>query len=129
VIETLQAFRNGVVNHSGRSRELFTQFLTTWNVFTDLVPKDRDAQKLAEEIYRDYRCALHHSGSTKCTFRVGVSGPVFAFSGEDDLKINRTSLHKNLRRAFELYLKELQNPGGKDLRRNFKAKMDAICGA
>jgi hypothetical protein len=29
VIETLQGFRDGVVNHSRRSRELFTKFLTT----------------------------------------------------------------------------------------------------
>ena len=129
VIETLQGFRDGLVDHKRKSGELFTKFLTGWDVFTNCVPRDRDPQTLARQVYHDYRCVLLHSGSTKCTFRVGVSGTAFAFNGEDDVKINRTELHKNLKRAFTLYLDELQAPDGKDLRRNFKIKMDGICGA
>jgi len=129
VIETLQGFRDGLVDHTRKSGELFTKFLTGWDVFTNCVQRDHDPQTLAGQVYRDYRCGLLHSGSTKCTFRVGVSGAAFAFNGDDDVKINRTELHENLKRAFALYLDELQAPDGKDLRRNFKIKMDAICGA
>jgi len=46
VIETLQGFRDGLVDHK---------------VFTNCVPRDRDPQTLAGQVYHDYRCGLLHS--------------------------------------------------------------------
>lgn len=128
VIETLQGFYDGTPNHNGKSKELFTKFLTRWDTFEKCVPTSGDPKQLAEQVYRNYRCALHHSGATDGAFRVGVSGPVFAFKSGHEVKINRTLLHANLKCEFAAYLRELRVQEGKELRCRFKRKMDAICG-
>jgi hypothetical protein len=92
------------------------------------MPKNREPRNLAEQVYRDYRCALYHTGSTKGALRVKVRGRMFAFEDDHQVTINRTSLHKNLQREFDKYLDDLRGPGREELRRNFKTKMDAICG-
>jgi hypothetical protein len=128
VIETLQGFREGVVNHNGKSKELFTRFVLAWDAFMDCLPQNGDPEKLALRLYSDCRCALLHSGSTDNDLRVGVSGPTFKFRGAQVQWINRTSLHQKLKREFDGYLVGLRAPDGGMLRKNFKKKMDAICG-
>lgn len=129
VIETLQGFREGVKKHNGKSQELFCGFLTNWPVFTSAVPGNEDAQAFAKLVYTDCRCALLHSGSTDGLLRVGISGKAFAFGKDKSLKINRTKLHDELKTAFDAYLQELVSADARQLRVNFKKKMDAICGA
>lgn len=128
VIETLQGFREGMKKHNGKSQELFCGFLTNWPVFTSSVPEDEDVQACAKLVYTDCRCALLHSGSTDGLLRVGVTGKAFAFGKNKSLKINRTKLHDELKRAFTAYLEELVSADARQLRVNFKKKMDAICG-
>ena len=128
VIETLQGFRDGICNHNKRSKELFIKFLTQWDAFKDCLPGNGDLQTLAGQVYRDYRCALHHSGATKGAFRVLAIGPMFNFKNNDEVEINRTCLHKNLKREFDAYLADLCAPDSNDLRSNFLRKMNAICG-
>lgn len=128
VIETLQGFREGIINHNGKSKSLFIRFLTEWDVFKSCLPEPADAEKLAERVYLDCRCALLHSGATDGQLRVGVSGPAFRFNDGHVQSINRTSLHENLKRAFEGYLAGLRAADGVVLRRYFKKKMDAISG-
>ena len=131
VIETLQGFREGEIDHIGKSERLIKSFLMQWDAFTNCLPQEvapDKRNKLAERIYRGYRCALHHSGATDGALRVGISGPVFAFENARKVKINRTSLHKNLKREFEAYLGDLCAPDKSELRRKFLIKMNAICG-
>lgn len=128
VIETLQGFREGVTDHTGKSKCLFTNFLKQWGSFTECLPKTGASDNYAIKIYKAYRCALHHSGATNGAFRVGVSGPVFAFETDHEVKINRTCLHENLKREFDAYLVELRKPSEKSLRCNFIKKMNAVCG-
>jgi len=128
VIETLQGFRDGIRDHSGESKALFTRFLVQWDCFKEYVPVSRNAEKLAEKVYRDYRCALHHSGSTEGAFRVGTSGPVFDFKDDHECKINRTCLHEKLKYELVRYLAALREPEKVKLRSNFLDKMNALCG-
>lgn len=128
VIETLQGFRDGVLDHNRQSKKLFTRFLTQWDAFTKCLPQNDNPQECAGQVYRDYRCALHHSGSTKGAFRVRVSGPMFHFKNDQEVKINRTCLHKKLKCEFKAYLDDLRRLDKNDLRRNFLNKMNAICG-
>jgi hypothetical protein len=128
VIETLQGFREGVIDHRGKSKCLFTNFLKRWASFTECLPEAGDPDTYASKIYKAYRCALHHSGATDGAFRVGVSGPVFAFETDYEVKINRTCLHNNLKREFDAFVVELRKPDEKLLRCNFRKKMNAICG-
>lgn len=128
VIETLQGFREGKASHRGKSEERFANFLTGWDAFKVCLPKNCDSRSLAKRVYSGYRSALHHSGATDGAFRVGISGPVFDFKNEHEVKINRTCLHKELTREFETYLDDLCSQNGTELRRNFLKKMNAICG-
>lgn len=127
VIETLQGFREGVVNHNGKSKRLFKTFLTEWDLFKASLPQNGDPDALALQIYEDCRCALLHSGATDHDLTVGTTGRAFAFNGGRDVKINRTKLHAGLKTAFGDYLARLRRPEEVDLRSNFKTKMDAIC--
>jgi hypothetical protein len=128
VIETLQGFREGMINHTGRSEDLITSFLTRWDVFNKDLPHGADANQIARTIYKGYRCALHHSGATDGALLVGISGPVFAFENERRVKINRTCLHQNLKHEFETYLADLHASDQDDLRTKFLKKMNSICG-
>lgn len=128
VIETLQGFREGIKDHNRKSKALLTNFLIRWDAFKECVPTSGDYTKLAEQVYIDYRCALHHSGATKGALRVGIKGPVFCFTSEHDIKINRTCFHEHLKREFKAYLVQLRKGDENELRRNFKSKMNAICG-
>jgi hypothetical protein len=128
VIETLQAFREGEIDHKRRSARLVTSFFTRWNVFKNCLQQGASANQLAKRIYRGYRCALHHSGATDGSLRVVVSGPVFDFRNDPEVKINRTLLHKDLTHEFATHVAELRAPDANGLRCNFLRKMDVICG-
>ena len=128
VLETLEGFREGETNHKGKSKRLFTDFLKQWDTFTKCLPANGKPERYACKIYKAYRCALHHSGATDGAFRVGVSGPVFDFKTDHEVKINRTCFHRTLKCEFERYVRQLDAPDNQVLRENFKKKMDAICG-
>ena len=128
VIETLQGIREGEINHYNKSKRLFINFLKQWSVFRDCTRDQSKHERCAELIYEGYRCALHHSGSTDGALRVGVTGPTFAFKNDHEVTINRTCLHNNLKDEFDAYLADLRALDKRDLRCNFKKKMDAICG-
>lgn len=125
VIETLQGFRDGLKNHKGESKNLFTKFLRSWKLFIDALPQGLEPEVAAKDFYFDCRCALLHSGQTD-GFIVGVTGPAFAFEGKGLHKINRTELHKELKAEFDRYLVELLKPASKEPRDKFLAKMNAI---
>jgi len=126
LIETIQGFRRGLINHNRESKALFRTFLTNWSAFIACVPQGRNAGDLAVSVYEQGRCALHHTGSTD-RMVVRKSDKMFAFHSDGRIVVNRSVLHKELTKAFDDYLVELKNPVNVDLRRRFKAKMDHIC--
>lgn len=126
LIEAIQGFRQGLTNHNRQSKALFSAFLTNWQAFLDCVPHGSDAGVLANNVYEQGRCALHHTGSTDRVL-VRRSGHMFIFYSDGRIAINRTVLHKELKTAFDAYIVELRLPGNATLRRNFKKKMEHIC--
>lgn len=128
VIETLQGFKEGTEDHRKNSKGLITRFLKNWSAFKDSFSEGVKLEKVADEIYSGYRCALHHSGSTNKAFRVGVSGPIVKINSGNDIKINRTRFHDELKREFDNYLEELRQPEKEELRENFLKKMNHIAG-
>jgi hypothetical protein len=129
VIETLQGFREGVIEHQGKSKALIVAFLKDWPPFKDNLPRGASSVDFARSVYKDYRCELLHAGATRGPVRVGTTGPVFSFKSKNDAKINRTRLHAELKLTFKSYLDELRTPNNSLLRTNFITKMNAICGA
>jgi hypothetical protein len=126
VIETIQGFREGKINHNGQSEALFKNFLKGWSVFEESVPLQAERERQAQRLYRNGRCALHHSGSTDF-LKVGISGKALAFSEDGLIRINRNLFHKSLSEEFNNFIEDIRTPGNPNLRRNAKIKMDSIC--
>jgi hypothetical protein len=125
LVETLQGFRDGVVNHAGHSKAVVRKFLSSkWKRFFD--DGDTDGSK-SDSFYKRCRCGIHHSGQTSGDFRVWRSGAMITFD-DDRVTVNRTAFHEALKHEFDAYLAELADTSQTGLRANFKKKMDAICG-
>lgn len=129
IMESLQGFQEGVLDHTRKSECLISRFLKSWPTFNDALPTHKlDANHWAKILYKDCRCALHHTASTSGNVIIGISGKALLFSSDNSVKINRTEFHRSLKKKFESYLEQLKLVGNKELRQNFKSKMDAICG-
>jgi hypothetical protein len=126
VVETIEGFRKGVDNHTGRSTALFKDFLSAWQPFIDCLDAGMVAETKAVEFYKQGRCALHHSGATE-RMTVRISGPMMKFDN-GDITVNRTLFHTELVAEFDRYLETLSDPASIDLRRKFLLKMNLICG-
>lgn len=126
LVETLQGFREGIVDHNGQSGRLVKTFLSERfpTHFDDGITRTSKAGKF----YGRCRCGIHHSGQTDGDFRVRRSGPMIEFKADDSVIVNRTAFHDALKREFDAYLAELADPTKNDLRMKFRRKMDAICG-
>ncbi|WP_307015043.1 hypothetical protein [Agrobacterium tumefaciens] len=127
VIETIQGFRDGIPDHQGHSTRLFTEFCADWGSLTQLVQSPLTIQDVSLLLYRQGRCALHHSGTTD-RLTVGVTGEMITFNEDQSIRINRTEFHEQLVQEFKRYLLELRGPNSIDLRQKFKRKMNSICG-
>ncbi|TBG52582.1 hypothetical protein [Rhizobium leguminosarum] len=126
VLETIEGFRQGVIDHKGRSGGLFASFLSNWQPFKDCVGEGVDAASKASEFYIQGRCALHHSGTTD-KMTVGISGPMMRFEN-GQIFVNRTVFHSELEAEFKRYLAVLADPASVDQRKKFLLKMNPICG-
>ncbi|AGA90551.1 hypothetical protein Thimo_1780 [Thioflavicoccus mobilis 8321] len=133
LIETLQAFKDGrKATNKGDGKCAFLRFLTTSPSMKPIFEHDVE---LAEKFYTDYRCGILHQGEIQNNSLVWSIGADAAFFKEDDenperkqIVVNRTQFHKNIKSDFAHYLLELRDSVNRDLRRNFRRKMDYICG-
>ncbi|AYM57303.1 hypothetical protein [Agrobacterium fabrum] len=127
VIETIQGFRDGRVDHKWHSTRLFTEFCADWEEFSHCLQNPLTAKDDGKLLYEQGRCALHHSGTTD-RLTVGITGKMITFNDDQTIRINRTEFHEQLVEEFKRYLLELRDPDSVDLRQNFKRKMNSICG-
>lgn len=126
LVETFQGFREGVVDHTRKSKALFRTFLSTQlSRFFDDGRKDGSK---ADRFYKACRCGIHHSGQTDGNFLVRKSGSLIAFRSDGVVVVNRTAFHDEIKRELDAYLLELANSSNSELRKNFRTKMNAICG-
>lgn len=120
LVETLDAFLEGLTDTIHQSKETFCKFLTTRQQFSRDFSKD-----LAEQFYYEFRCGILHQAELGGTSKVWSVGPLVHKVG-DSVVVNRTEFHNRLKREFKSYLEELRNLGNAELRRNFRTKMDFI---
>lgn len=126
-METIQGFRDGTLAHQRHSTRLFTTFCKNWGYLTQLVQSPLTLRDAGLLLYRQGRCALHHSGTTD-RLTVGVIGVMITFNEDQTIHINRTEFHEQLVEEFKRYLLELRDPDSADLREKFRTKMNSICG-
>ncbi|MGO7324042.1 hypothetical protein GUK30_32960 [Rhizobium leguminosarum] len=126
VLETIEGFKQGVINHNGQSTRLFKDFLSNWQPFIDCLGNGMVATTKAGEFYSQGRCALHHSGTTD-KMTVGISGPMVRFEN-GQIFVNRTVFHSELEAELKRYLAVLADPNSVDQRKRFLLKMNSVCG-
>lgn len=123
LIETLQSFIDGRNDSKNKSKKLFKKFLTSRHLFAKHFTDD-----LAERFYLEFRCGILHQAEIQGNAKVWSIGPMLKLDG-NHMTINRTKLHENLKKEFELYLSDLNDKNNIALRKNFRTKMGYICSA
>ncbi len=125
-IETIQAFREGQINHHGQSRRLFMDFCQSWTAFLSCIPAGKRPEDATSELYSSIRCALHHSGKTDGV-KIDRTGNLAEFSNMRLSHINRNKFHYELREELNRYCSDLVRTGNENLRKNLRDKMNAVC--
>lgn len=121
LIETFQAFKEGLPDSKGRSKSLFTKFLMESQCFSHYFKNEKECK----ELYEQFRCGILHQAE--------VQGPVLVWSVGDLIErdanpptLNRVFFHRELKKEFEYYIGLLRNPNLADLRKTFRTKMESI---
>jgi hypothetical protein len=115
VVETLEAFYQGVPNTNRRSRRMFEDFFhrdSPFNVFSS-----RD-----NWFYFDIRCAILHQAEVRNGWRIRRDG---ALLDSDEKIINANRFLVEMRLLVMAYSEQLEQD--EVLWRNFRMKMKAIC--
>lgn len=123
LLETLQQFREGVINGHGRSREMVTQFLGGKRFQPAFDPEARNA------FYSDIRCGLLHQAEAKRMWllRRGQKAMLQPSPDGQGYVIDVQAFHKAVRGSMTDYLRELRQPTSNQLRANLWEKMAHIC--
>ncbi len=120
LVETLEAFRQGLTDTRRKSEHLCTTFLSQRPAFQSFFSGD-----LATRFYREFRCGIVHNAQVFGTGLVWSVGLLLKLDG-NRITVNRTAFHEALMRELADYLSELRDPAKTALRGNFRTKMDFI---
>jgi hypothetical protein len=124
LIETLQQFVEGKAktpNNGGK--EYFQKYLTKY------IGEPFDNQ-MAGMFFKQIRCGLLHQAEVhkNSLIRRTEDLPITKYTEKKTgLITNRIKFHERLKDAIEHYIEELRDPQNKELRNNFRKKMDYIC--
>jgi len=121
LIETLEAFRQGLTDTRSKSKELCVSVLLKRNAFKEFFV----SEKLATRFYYEFRCGLAHNAQVFGSGRIWSVGPLLTLDG-DRITVNRTAFQHALVREFQEYLTDLRDPANEALRENLRTKMNFI---
>lgn len=121
LIETLQSFRDGLIDTNGKSKKMFKRYLSENERFRDHFDENQ-----ARKFYDDVRCGILHQAEIMGDSLLWSVGPLKGEKLDGTPYINRTEFHKMLKDGFEQYCNELKDPTNSDLRKNFRLKMDFV---
>ena len=120
VLETLEAFRQGLTDTRRKSEQLCTSFLTQRPAFKAFFTGD-----LATRFYKEFRCGIVHNAQVFGTGLIWSVGPLLQVEAAR-IVVNRTAFHDALMQELGAYLGELRDPANADLRSKFRTKMDFV---
>ena len=83
-------------------------------------------ERMADMFYYHVRCGILHQAETIGESLIWSVGPLIKLKN-NKMIINRIKFHNSIKKDFNKYLIELENIDNKELRRNFKMKMNYIC--
>ena len=90
LVETLEAFRQGLTDTRGKSKDLCVVFLSQRQAFSGVFTKD-----LATRFYYEFRCGLAHNAQVFGTGRIWSIGHLLVLDG-NRITVNRTAFHHAL---------------------------------
>jgi len=123
LLETIQQFREGIIDGYGQSQRLVTNFLKGKRFQPEFNKRARDSY------YRDIRCGLLHQAEARKMWLIRRDQPVLLrpFPHGDGYIIDVRRFHKCVRQSMNDYLTELKDPGSVELRQSLWTKMQRIC--
>ncbi|EHR0760546.1 hypothetical protein KUH14_004426 [Vibrio parahaemolyticus] len=121
LMETIQAFKEGLEDTNGKSKAVFKRFLEQSPHFAEYFPTDDHR----ESFYKKFRCGILHQAEIQSGALLWSIGELYERA--DDMEVaNRTRIHEALKADLDDYLAALRNPDNVELRMLFKKKMDAV---
>ena len=123
LLETIQQFRDGVVDGHGRSEEMVCKFLTG----PRFQPNFDEAARKA--FYRDIRCGLLHQAEAREMWLIRRDQETMLRHHPAGARyvIDVQRFHSALELSFTDYLDELRRPEADELRKKLSEKMTEIC--
>ena len=125
LVETLGGFRNGILDHRGKSPILFKAGLSGLTIYEGLAPRGLTNDEQTD-LYSKGRCALLHSGGTD-SISITITGNLLQKLPGNAYSINRDKFVEWVASEFGNYFSDLNKQENVLLRENFKAKMTYIC--
>ena len=121
LMETLQAFKEGLEDTNGKSKRTFKNYLLNSPNFSKYFRNDKEAGSF----YKDFRCGILHQAEAMGSWRVWSVGRLKGHTGEFPY-INRSEIHKCIKDDIEQYINGLKNKKNIELRKKFIKKMNFI---
>jgi len=120
LVETLSAFRKGLVDTKGKSEKVFSDFLVSNKEFGF-------TEEQAKAVYYHFRCGILHQAEVQQNSKIWSIGELINVKSGTEIIINRTKFHEALKKYMQRYCEELLSGKDVELRKNFIKKMNFIC--
>jgi hypothetical protein len=121
LIETVQAFKEGLKDSAGQSKALFERFLAESERFNRYFTCEDERIAL----YKEFRCGILHQAEVQGSALVWSVGDLY-----DRISIpntlNRCFFHQELKNDLNDYIGSLRVAQSTEIRKAFRAKMDFI---
>ena len=118
MVETLEAFYQGLENTRNKSKQMFLDFFNRWEEFKDFRP-------VAEKFFYDIRCGILHQAETRNGWIIERVGKLYDPAHK---AVNATAFLKTLEICLARYCTDLEAADWYSERWvNFREKMKAIC--
>lgn len=121
LMETLQAFKEGLPDTNGQSTRVFKNFLKESPRFSPYFTTEPERHAF----YTQFRCGILHQAEVQSSALVWSVGDLYDRTSTPET-VNRMFVHRALKEDLEDYIKLLRNPSSLDERTAFKNKMDAL---
>ena len=121
LMETLQAFKEGLETTDRQSKQVFMRFLKNSPHFSRYF----ETAEQREKFYREFRCGILHQAEIQSSALVWSFGELYERADGMEV-LNRNAVHEALRSDLNDYISQLQNPVSTELRQKMRKKMDFL---
>ena len=123
LMETIQAFKEGLETTDGKSKLVFMRFLEKSPRFSGFFTTNKQREKF----YKEFRCGILHQAEIQSSALVWSIGELYERQLDMEV-LNRNAVHNALKADLQDYIAQLRKPESKELRNNFKKKMNFLAG-